>query len=514
MNGARLIPSGKAVEARESLAVLFAEAGLVEEHAAAAERRTVWYDTAGGRLARAGARLFRDGDPGVWTLTRKGRVVARRAADRTPEAPCSGRLGRHLAKLAGERGLVAVLEVRIRERRLTGGAGGGPELLLEEHTYRDPHTDREVPGPIRISFPGQEAAHREVRDFVLTRLPGGVEGELDLPAAGLAALGLPVPGAPPDPEWRVRPGDPVERAVGRVLRRQCAMVRAHRRGAVLDLDPEFLHQARVAVRRMRSALRIFGGRLDPARTAAVARELSGLGRTLGRARDLDVLLERLGRELVRVEAPPEAAARIRAAFEARRGAAHQDAARALASRDLDRLLEAVERLGEAMPGADSPAIDAPAIDALAGPLVKQAAGKLRRELRRPVEALSAGDLHRVRIRLKRLRYLGEFLGDVEPPAFGKAVRRLVPWQDRLGEFQDARMARAAFRALAEVRCADPRPSADELLVLGALSERARHRRDERRRRVAREWKRLPGRVARVARTLAPAEGRPGKGGGS
>ena len=58
-------------------------------------------------------------------------------------------------------------------------------------------------------------------------------------------------------------------------------------------DPEHVHQARIAVRRLRAALRVFASLLDEEWTALIGAELDWLGTALGAARDADVLLARV-----------------------------------------------------------------------------------------------------------------------------------------------------------------------------------------------------------------------------
>ena len=58
-------------------------------------------------------------------------------------------------------------------------------------------------------------------------------------------------------------------------------------------DPEGIHQARVACRRIRSALQTFGPVLDPAWAEALRAELGTLAADLGAVRDAEVLLMRL-----------------------------------------------------------------------------------------------------------------------------------------------------------------------------------------------------------------------------
>ena len=70
---------------------------------------------------------------------------------------------------------------------------------------------------------------------------------------------------------------------------------AHDPGTRLGDDPEELHQARVATRRLRAVLRAARPLLDPGWTESLRAELSWLGGALGPVRDLDVLLDHLRR---------------------------------------------------------------------------------------------------------------------------------------------------------------------------------------------------------------------------
>ena len=76
---------------------------------------------------------------------------------------------------------------------------------------------------------------------------------------------------------------------------------AHDPGVRLGDDPEDVHQARVATRRLRSDLRTFRPVVDAAWSEPLRDELKWLGGLLGAVRDTEVLLDRL-------EAPPRRAA--------------------------------------------------------------------------------------------------------------------------------------------------------------------------------------------------------------
>ncbi len=72
---------------------------------------------------------------------------------------------------------------------------------------------------------------------------------------------------------------------------------AHDLGVRLDEDPEDVHQARVATRRLRSDLRTFREFLPEGWAQETRAELGWVAEALGRARDADVLFERLQREV-------------------------------------------------------------------------------------------------------------------------------------------------------------------------------------------------------------------------
>jgi inorganic triphosphatase YgiF len=221
--------------------------------------------------------------------------------------------------------------------------------------------------------------------------------------------------------------------LGECLRQVAANQPAAERGA----DPEGVHQMRVGVRRLRSALRLFDEWL-PERTArALCEELRWLGRELGRARDLDVflfeLLARLGQER-----PDDIGLKaLREAAETARAEAYAGVRAALAP---PRYTLLVLRLGRFVEGAEWRRRGAARVATPARPtarrLLRHRAERLH-QLGDRLAELSARDLHRLRIRAKRLRYAIELLGSLfggKAPA--RAARRLAELQDALGHLND------------------------------------------------------------------------------
>ena len=179
-------------------------------------------------------------------------------------------------------------------------------------------------------------------------------------------------------------------------------------GVRLGEDPEAVHQARVATRRLRSDLRTFRSLLDPEWTADCARSWVGSGAELGTVRDLDVLGERLRG---RLKALPDDDAE--AAPEAPRPGPHANATRPasdlMSAMREPRYLALLDRVVAA------PRASRPSSPTSSPPMRRDAMGALMegpwRHLQRICRQLGPGsadaELHEARIRAKRVRYAAE-----------------------------------------------------------------------------------------------------------
>lgn len=206
-------------------------------------------------------------------------------------------------------------------------------------------------------------------------------------------------------------------------------------GAIHSDDPEYIHQMRVALRRLRAALRLFAPLLPPDFTTRLLPKLRELMAMLGSARDYDVLQS----EII---APVAAALpdEPRLAALARRLAEESQAARAAAIAHLR-----APHHGELVIGALAMlhALALPPSDAAAPTLSEFAQARLRR-LRKKVRALAAAarsddaaSLHALRIGIKRLRYALEFFSPLlASKPLRKALAHLAALQDTLGQIND------------------------------------------------------------------------------
>jgi CHAD domain-containing protein len=255
---------------------------------------------------------------------------------------------------------------------------------------------------------------------------------------------------------------------------------ANREPAQSAEDPEALHQLRVAVRRTRSALRLFADAIDRKQAKRVRKEIRWLSGRLSTARDWDVfVIETL--EPVRAEMGDAAGAqRLGRLAEAKRRAAHAAVRKTLDGRRFGRgvaLLSDVLGAGGWRPKAGSKRARR-CTRAARDEAIRLLDDRLERVCARGrgIEQLSARDLHRLRIRVKQLRYAGELLAPVfEKKPVSRYLKRLGALQDTLGHLHDGRVAEELVEEL--LHGADgPERSQLELaadLVVGRSHRRAR-----------------------------------------
>ncbi|KHL26387.1 ceramide glucosyltransferase [Croceibacterium mercuriale] len=224
---------------------------------------------------------------------------------------------------------------------------------------------------------------------------------------------------------------------------QTCLRQFRRNEAVLfgERNPEALHQARVALRRLRSAFSIFRPLHAGDESAhALREELRWLSGELGRARDRDVLLERApaGKLRTRIrKARDEAYASVEATLASPR-------VRALML-DLSEWLVIGAWQGAADNRAGEPALD----------FATAALDRFRRRVKkggRDLEAVDDETRHEVRKDAKKLRYASEFFaalfdGKKQRRRHKRFVGALEDLQDQLGALNDLATAPEVIREL-------------------------------------------------------------------
>ena len=221
-------------------------------------------------------------------------------------------------------------------------------------------------------------------------------------------------------------------------------------GVRIGDDPEAVHQARVATRRLRSDLRTFGVLVDEHWADGLRDELRWLGDVLGGVRDTEVLIDRIEARDEHLPDPDRPSGKALVdQLRSDRDRAREQLLRALRSERYDTLLDRL------VAAAQRPRlllrVDDRDDEELLRETVRRPWNRLRDEVASLPDDPSDAQLHSVRIRAKRARYAAEAV----EPAIGKRARRfaraLVRVQDALGEHQDAVVAgewlrRAATRS--------------------------------------------------------------------
>jgi CHAD domain-containing protein len=254
-------------------------------------------------------------------------------------------------------------------------------------------------------------------------------------------------------------------------------------GALLrtESDPEHVHQARVATRRLRSDLRSFEEVFDPNWVIVVRDELRWIADVLGSVRDADVLRARLAGAAGTLPPDDARAANVLLRRLSRtRTAARARLVRALDSRRFAGMRAALE------PGAVERSL-APAAALPAGEVLPPQVERRWRQLARAIEEMgedpSDEELHDVRIRAKRARYAAEAAVPVMGKPARRAARMAAELQGVLGDLHDAVVSAAWLRGVA------PGLDPGQALVAGQLLARELQAADRVRASWAESWER-------------------------
>jgi CHAD domain-containing protein len=441
-------------------------------------------DTADRRLRDAGVDLALEGGGA-------GAGLVLRGAAGTPQltAPAgrhrrwlvgdlpSGALRDHLAPIIEMRALLPLARVRADVQALrvrNADRKTVVRLRLPSHAALDTSG---APTPLtpRLEVTGV-LGYRRPLERVLAALhaePALVATPTSLADEAIAASGGDPGGIRTKVRVPLRPDRRTDKAAVAVLTDLAGMVESNLPGTLADLDTEFLHDLRVAVRRSRSVLRELADAF-PAEALKQQRDaLKWVQANTGPTRDLDVQLldwddllsgvpteRHAALDPVRTLLARHRAAALRALKRELRGAAFREVwsgYRAFLAGDL------------------GPARDRP--DARR-PIAEVAGRRIRTVHKRMVamgtaidDASPATNLHELRKRGKELRYLLELFGGLWPdPVVKPMVKTLKGLQDVLGVHQDREVQADHLRALADelaVQVGGP----EALLVLGVLVDR-------------------------------------------
>ncbi len=532
-----VLPSGSET-AEDLLAAAYAALSqaftVTAEAGASRVRRRTWLDTFDWRLYRAGLMLEFE------QARRGGRLLLSRVGG-TPQAeqPVTGWPPRRPALdlppgpvrdrimvLIRPRALLPIVRAAstVSVTRLLNADGKTVARLVAEHitvtavaagpTAAGPTaagTTAELPLRLAVTevrgYPGQ--ARRA--STLLAGVPGVASASHGVFTAALTALGRHPADYTSGVDAEVTASMPASVAVARLLLRLLDTLEQNVDGVLRDVDTEFLHDLRVAVRRSRSAIKLLGEVLPEDLARHYAAEFKWLGDLTTPTRDLDVHL--LGFDSMTAQLTAASPADLepfraflvrRRAREVRRLAAALRGPRFRAiTDDWRKVLLEIRDTGASRRRRREPT---------AAELALRTTERAFRRIAAHGAAITADSppesLHDLRKRAKELRYLLEFFASLhDPVAYRKVVGELKSLQDCLGDFQDSQVQREEIHTMADAMLAERAAPAATLLAMGEIAAKLTLSQTEARADFARRFARFAG-PAGQERIRVLLEGRP------
>lgn len=442
-----------------------------------------YVDTASAHLAQSGVTLRRrtGGSDAGWQLSRPG---ADARADISNESSTSS-VPQELARVvvgvqAGEPvAVVAQVVVTRTVHQMLDGTDRPLIALIDDRVEGSTLGDaarisswREI--ALELGPGGRRRLHQAVRGRVLA---AGAR-PVDFASHLQRTLGFPA-------QLRTLPDDmTVGGLAWAYLAEQCQEI--VRCDIGLRLDEPVVHQFRVAIRRLRSTLRVFASLVEAEAAARLEAELGWLAGLLGEVRDREVLLERLARQLE--ELPAEVvigpvAARIETTLLLERAQHQARLAEAMGGERYQLLMRMLLRWQTRPPMTERAARP-----------VANAHRYLRRAEKQVTFRLAHADgdvqaLHHARKAAKRYRYAAELAAPAGGTRASRVLRSTTELQTLLSEHQDSVVSAEFLQRLGAQAGADGAPNGFTYGILLAQEwQRAQRIRED----AARRWGRKKG----------------------
>ena len=413
-----------------------------------------YLDTFDRRLRHAGYVLEHTESLGDTRLRYReiGRVQALVEAPETPlpafaSEIAHSRLRSLLSPLIDIRRLLVVAEARGRLTVARGRDHEDKTVLVMECFAGDSGPARLTVRPLRGYERFARRAIRQLRE-VEGIVPDDSEPMLAARDGPGAVFGGMAVGARPD----LAPDERSDSACKRLLASLDAVLETNAPGIEADLDPECLHDFRVATRKARSLLREMKGVFARTVTRRLRADFGWLGQCTGPVRDLDVQLMDLGAVGGDGEAPADTvAAALHDHLEKSRKREFRALCRILQSARYRRARSALRTFLEGEVPQRPQSANAMV------PIASLSAARIHKVYRRTLaEGRAIGDdspaesLHDLRKTCKRLRYLLEFFRGIHSgKPVVRTIARLKRLQDNLGAYQDVQVQRAVLEAFRE-----------------------------------------------------------------
>ncbi|MBA3339832.1 MAG: CHAD domain-containing protein [Geodermatophilaceae bacterium] len=452
--------------------------------------RHTWLDTDDWRLHRAGM-VLEQSEFGADDIRLTLRAAGQRQANdqlldaiawpSKSDAIPAGSVGSQIAGIVGIRALLptATLQTNHQDLRVLNDDGKTVVRLTIESSVGA--QGQRLADQLSVSgVPGYlDQAQRVASRFAA--VPGIATTSVSIYERALQAAGRSFGDDRPKPV-DMSASMPASDAVVAVLRGFLCTVQRTLDGVLADLDIEFLHDFRVAVRRARSTLKLAGDVLEPGAADQLGRDLKWLGDLTSPTRDLDVyLLEVPAVSSGLQSAQPGDLAPFRDHLVRRRRTEFRRLVRGLRTARFRHALD--HWLSVGLSAEPSEPGHLPSAGALAVDRLRRAHRRVVKRGRAIGADSAAEDLHDLRKRAKELRYLLEIFGPLHDPATHRAaLKDLKALQEVLGNFQDGQVQGQAVREFAASLMQKRSAPAATVLAMGELAAqldvRQQHARSE------------------------------------
>ncbi|MCG8606724.1 CHAD domain-containing protein [bacterium] len=246
---------------------------------------------------------------------------------------------------------------------------------------------------------------------------------------------------------RLNPNESASFALRKILSHLLQTMKQNEEGIKADLDTEFLHDFRVAVRRTRSALTQIKGVFRQSDVDRFSEDFVQLGKLTNRMRDLDVYL--LKQDQYRHMLPDSLKPGLQSIFTSlrqERGEEHQKLIKALESRNYQKIVSDYRTFLNSKESDTGGKNRDKAIIKVARKVISHRYQAVISDGEKIHERSPDDELHSLRIQCKKLRYLMEFFASLFPKReINQLIKHLKRLQDNLGDFNDYYMQQETLK---------------------------------------------------------------------
>ena len=468
-----------------ALSLVAGKTGLLINRESSRDFREKYFDTFDWRLFNGGHLLVQTGSRLELKEIETGDVIemteATIPASRHwhPKKILDGRLKKMLGETTGLRAVIEVCSLR-RKRAAYNLRGKDGRTALRAHIDEARLSEADaIPLPPVLSLVMIEGHDKEFDEVSRGLSEAGLTAarpESFFLKAALARIGRLPDDYSPKYGIRLPRTTQARKALVAVLRHLADIMQRNVEGIINDIDTEFLHDFRVAIRRSRSALGQVKGTLPEAPVRHFREEFAKVGKLTNELRDLDVQLINMPAHVE--QTPPCLRKGLDEYFnllERKRECEHDRLSKELRSPGFRKLMARwIKFLDEAERRGPTENSDAP-VGAIAASLIHKRFKKVVKKARLTTDDSDGAKLHVLRIDCKKLRYLLEIFSTCfTRQSFIPIVERLRGLQDILGDLNDHRVLQDALVSHLEHDAPRPLMAA----ALGALISRSHEHRLE------------------------------------